>query len=117
MTEQIVSLKQRNARIRKSLRDKLGQGVWGLEEKDKFSHEEIVFLFARVFPVFGFEFIKEVRTSFPDCICVKNDEEVAIEFESVLSDFSDHINNHDLSKCQYIVCWEDDVGLYSSIKE
>lgn len=116
-SKQVESLKQQNARLRKVVKDKLGREVWGLDKKDKFTHEEIVFLFARVFPVFGIDYIKKVRSSYPDCICVKDDKEIAIEFEPVLSSFRDHINKDKLTQCQYIVCWKDDLELHSPIKE
>jgi hypothetical protein len=65
----------------------LGEGIWGLEKKDNFTHEEILFLFARVFPIFGIDYIKLIRTNYPDCICVMDGNEVGIEIESVLSSF------------------------------
>lgn len=116
-SKQVESLRQQNARLWKAIKDKLGSGVWGLDKKDNFTHEEIVFLFARVYPAFGIDYIKEVRSSYPDCICIKNGEEIAIEFEPVLSSFRDHIQKDDLGKCQYIVCWQDDLESYSPIKE
>ncbi|MHC4229366.1 MAG: hypothetical protein ACYSW0_18205 [Planctomycetota bacterium] len=119
MQEKILdSLRQQNARLRKAVKDKLGDGVWGLvKNKEAFTHEEILFLFARVYPVFGIDHIKEIRTNFPDCKCVKDGKEVTVEFEPVLSNFQDHINKDDLTRCQYIVCWKDDLDIYSPIRE
>ncbi len=115
-TGEMTHLKQQNAIMKKVVKDKLDLGVWGLNKKgDSFTHEEIVFLFARIFPVFGFEYIEKVRTSFPDCIAVKDDQEVSIEFEPKLSLFADHVGKHDLKKCQYIVCWKDDLEPYDSL--
>lgn len=110
-------LKAQVARFQAIARDKLGDGIWGLETKDKFTHEEILFLFARIFPILGFNSIKEIRTGFPDCICMKDNRKVGIEFEPVLSFFGDHIHKHDLNSCQYIVCWEDDLNLDDSVWE
>ena len=119
MQENIMNtLKQQNARLRKAVKDKLGKGVWGLvKSNDKFSHEEILFLFARIFQTFGIDHIVEIRTNFPDCKCIKDGEQIAIEFEPILSNFQDHVSNDDLSKCQCIVCWEDDLGVHSHIRE
>lgn len=117
MPTQLKSLQQQVAILRKVVQDKLGTGIWGLDKKETFTHEEIVFLFARVFPVFGIDFIKEIRTTYPDCICVRDGEEVEIEFEPLLSSFKDHINNKELSKCQYIVCWKNDLPLHSNIQK
>jgi len=119
MQENILNkLKQQNARLRKAVKDTLGEGVWGLKKSnEKFSHEEILFLFARIFPVFGIDHIVEIRTNFPDCECIKDGEKIAVEFETVLSNFRDHISNDDLSKCRCVVCWEDDLDVYSPIRE
>jgi hypothetical protein len=117
LKKQLDSLKQRNAIQRKLLRDELGDGIWGLEEKNSFSHEEIVFLFARVFPALGIDRIKKVQTNYPDCICEKDGQKFAIEFEPKLSQFNDHIGKHDLSECDCIVCWEDNLKKYDPIRE
>lgn len=118
MSQELRSLKQQNAILRKVAKDNLGKGVWGLnKDNDKFSHEEIVFLFARVFPVFGIDYVKEVRTEFPDCVCMKDGEEITIEFEPILSSFADHIKKDDLSKCKWIVCWEDNLDLHNNIRD
>lgn len=117
-TRELISLKQQNARLRKAIKDQLGVRIWGLnKEGEIFTHEEIVFLFSRVFPVFGIDYVKEIRTNFPDCLCVKDGEDIAIEFEPVLSSFRDHITKDDLSRCHYIVCWKDDLEPYSPIME
>ncbi|MGD0627564.1 MAG: hypothetical protein ABSB32_23050 [Thermodesulfobacteriota bacterium] len=108
------------ARLKTIVKDKLGYGIWGLKKEkteDKFTHEEIIFLFARIFRALGFDYIKKIRTEFPDCICIRENQEVGIEFEPVLSSFGNHIQEHDLNLCQYIVCWEDDLKLHDSISE
>ncbi len=104
-------------RCKTMVRDRLGDGVWGLgTEVDKFTHEEIVFLFARIFQALGFEYVKKVRTGYPDCLCVKDKREVGVEFEPVLSSFKEHITKKDdLAKCQFIVCWKDDTSPHDSI--
>ena len=117
MPTQLESLQQKVAIQKKIVHDKLGTGIWGLDKKEKFTHDEIVFLFARVFPVFGIDSIKVIRTTYPDCICFKDGKEVGVEFEPSLSSFKEHINKDDLSKCQYIVCWENDLPLHSNIQE
>jgi len=118
-TKELRSLNGQINRLKKAAKDNLGEGIWGLKKKEgeKFTHEEIVFLFARVFPVLGIDYIKEVRTEYPDCICVKEGIEIAIEFEPSLSSFKDHLRKDDLSKCQYVVCWKDDLGLYDPMRE
>jgi len=117
-TNESISLRQQNARLRKAVKDKLGPGIWGLDKGgENLTHEEIVFLFARVFPAFGIDYIKEIKTNYPDCICVKGDKDIRIEFEPLLSAFQDHINKDDLSKCQYIVCWMNDLSPYHNIQE
>lgn len=110
------SLQAQVARLKAISRDKLGEGIWGLKKtKDKFTHEEIIFLFSRIFNALGFDYIKEIRTEYPDCICVRENKEVGIEFEPILSSFADHIQKHDLNSCQYIVCWKDDLNPSDSI--
>lgn len=107
----VKRLTSQNAILRKAAADRLGLGYWGYTPKEerKITHEEIVFLFARSFQMLGFESILLIQTSFPDCIAVKDGLEKSIEFESYLSDF-DHIKKtDDLSKCDYVICWEDDL--------
>lgn len=108
------------SKLKELAKDSLGEGVWGLKKDgEKFTHEEIVFLFARVFPVLGIDHIKEIRSEFPDCTCVKEGIEIGIEFEPLLSSFKDHFGKegHDLSKCQCIICWKDDLGVYDSMHD
>jgi hypothetical protein len=116
MPTEETSERQQNAILRKVIKDRLGEGIWGLDKKESFTHEEILFLFARVFPVLGVDYVKEVRTKYPDCICVMDGKDIGIEFEPVLSSFQDHISKDDLSKCQYIVCWKNDLDPNSNIQ-
>lgn len=117
-TRELRSLRGQVNILKKIARDNLGQGIWGLEkDSEKFTHEEIIFLFARVFPVFGIDYIKEIRTEYPDCICVKERAEIGIEFEPLLSSFKDHLRKDDLTRCQYVVCWKNDLALHDPMSE
>jgi hypothetical protein len=118
-TKETRSLKQQIARLRKVARDQLGEGFWGLrKDAQNFTHEEIIFLFARVFSAYGIDYIREIRTNYPDCICVKEAQEIGIEFEPLLSSFQSHLaKNDDLTKCQYIVCWKDDLEIHSPLRQ
>jgi hypothetical protein len=92
-------LKAQVAKYRTMARQELGYGIWGLETKTKFTHDEIVFLFARIFPALGFDYVKEIRTGYPDCICMKNNDPVGIEFEPVLSSFT----SQELYSCSRLI--------------
>ena len=117
-TKKIESLQAQVSRSKKIIKDILGEGIWGLKKEDnKFTHEEIGFLFARLFYALGFDYVKKVRTEFPDCICHREGQEVGIEFEPVLSLFRDHIRKHDLDLCRYIICWENDLEPYDSMMD
>lgn len=120
MKKNYENLEKQNARLRKITYDKLGLGIWGLIKNvnDTFSHDEIVFLFARIYQALGFDSVKMIRSPYPDCICIKDEVEVGIEFEPNLSSFRDHIRKQDdLNLCHYIVCWEDDLDLNDSMLE
>ena len=117
---EILNQEQTVGILRKLVNDKYGPGIWGLKkENEKFSHEEMLFLFSRIFQAFGIDYIKEVRQTFPDCICIKADKEYTVELEPELSSFKEHINNpnHDLSKCNCIVCWKDDLDHYNNMRQ
>jgi hypothetical protein len=81
------------------------------------SEQEVVILFGLLLPRLPDRYlINEVRMPFPDCIAWKvgNDgsrQEVRIEFELRASNFIMH--KHDETKCDLIVCWEDDLGKFS----
>lgn len=95
--KKIVKLQQQLAVCKRLAKANLGEKIWGLEKKpgDKFTHEEVLFLFARIFFIYGFKSIKAVRTSYPDVIALKDEEEVGIEIEPVLSSFKNHISQGD----------------------
>jgi len=78
------------------------------EPTASFSHEEIIFLFARVFQGLGFDTIKKIQTQYPDCVATKATEDKRIEFEPLLSSFGTHLAD-DLSMCDYVICWADDL--------
>jgi hypothetical protein len=108
----IYSLKSKVAILRKFASDRLGEGYWGLDKDsdEKFTHEEILFLFARIFHAIGFDAIKKVRTTFPDVIATEDGVDKGIELEPLLSSFKRHLKaRDDLSLCDYIVCWKNDL--------
>ena len=75
------------------------------------NEQGVVLLFGMVALELGF-MVESVATGFPDCEakrCVSKKghlwERVSIEFEYQSRSFRDH--GHDASKCDLIVCWED----------
>lgn len=75
------------------------------------NEQGVVFLFGMVALELGF-IVESVITGFPDCEakrCVSRNkdlwERVKIEFEYQSRNFRDH--GHDSSKCDLIICWED----------
>ena len=104
---EIEKLNQSNASLRRVASKNWGSGYWGLspEENRKFSHDEIVFFFAKIHMYLGFESIISIQKEYPDCLALKQEQKKYIEFEPKLSCF----NHTELSKCNYIVCWEDDL--------
>ena len=76
------------------------------------NEQGVVFLFGMVSRELGF-FIEAVQQGFPDCEGkYLHDKQkniwarARIEFEYKASNFQKH--GHDASKCDFIVCWEDD---------
>jgi hypothetical protein len=74
------------------------------------NEQGVVFLFGRVLDDLNM-YIEEVRTAYPDCVARrytgKGWGKVYIEFEYLSSSFIQH--GHEPSKCDIIVCWEDDL--------
>ena len=103
--KQLNRLTQQVAILKRFVKDRLGEGCWGLNRQsyDKLTHEETLFLFARIFNKIGFDSIQSVSTTYPDVVAIKDGEEKKIELEPKLSDFKHHIDVHDLSNCDYVV--------------
>jgi len=115
---ELRSLQQLVARLRGLTRQRLGEGVWGLEKEPtaSFSHEEIVFLFARIFQALDLDTVQEIRTQYPDCVARMDDQVKYIEFEPFLSSFRPHAANDDLGMCDYIICWVDDLQPHDDLR-
>lgn len=111
-------LKQGRASLRRKATQELGIGYWGLKEKsdDNISHEEIVFLFAKIHDRLGFQAIRLIQTPYPDCIAIKDNEEKRIEFEVKTTDFYPKHRGAE-SSCNYIICWVDDKDTNVELKE
>ena len=69
----------------------------------------VVMIFGMIHKQLGFPYIVKVGAGFPDAVVMDQDGELRrIEFEYRLSNFLLH--RHDPSKCDFIICWEDDLG-------
>lgn len=117
--KKIEKIENRLAICRKAASDNLGIGFWSLnpEENHRFTHDEIIFLFARILNVLNFDYIETIRQEFPDCIAVQNNSRRFIEFEPYLSNFNHLKEIENGIKCDCIICWENDLDNYSSLKE
>ena len=82
-------------------------------DKPKFE-TGVISLFSKVHRELGFSFLKVLRDKYPDCIAEKRGKEVRIEFEKKSSNFE--AQKHDPKKCDYIVCWTNDLGALAPIK-
>lgn len=72
------------------------------------NEQELIYLFAKFHQDLGFPYILRIGSEFPDAeVMNKKRENKKIEFELVASNFKQH--GHDSSKCDFIVCWEDDL--------
>ena len=71
----------------------------------------VVALFSHYFGVLGFEKITCIQTQFPDCLAIRNNKEVRIEFELYSSRF-----DHDIRGCDVVVCWKKDKELPGKIE-
>ena len=76
----------------------------------------VVLLFGILHRELGFPYIIKVSASeYPDAIIVNKRGEVKrIEFEYIASNFRQH--GHDPNKCDYIVCWIDDLSEGDELK-
>jgi len=69
----------------------------------------VVMIFGMIHRQLGFPYIVRVRQGFPDAVVIDQDGEPRkIEFEYKASNFLQH--KHDPSQCDFIICWEDDLG-------
>jgi|Deesub1362B_J571_1020462.scaffolds.fasta_scaffold00003_171 hypothetical protein len=68
----------------------------------------VVALFSMYHKELGFPYIVKVKPDFPDAIIIDREGNVkTVEFELYASHFIAH--RHDPTKCDYIICWEDDL--------
>ena len=70
---------------------------------------EVILLFGMLMPHLERQFlINEYNGLFPDCFALMDGKEIGIEFEVNSSDFIRHGHPQDpnLSKCNLIICWE-----------
>ncbi|MGY5872512.1 MAG: hypothetical protein RTV72_09720 [Candidatus Thorarchaeota archaeon] len=73
------------------------------------NEQEVVFLFAQLYQKLGIGSITKVQTKYPDVQAMdKKGNVLKIELELLASNFLDH--DHDPTKCEWVVCWEDDLG-------
>ena len=74
---------------------------------------EVVMLFSLLIPHLEDSFAIDEGDSgtFPDCFALRNGERVGIEFELYANHFFDHRHNENsnLTKCNIIICWENDI--------
>ena len=76
----------------------------------------VVLLFGILHMELGFPYIVKVSSEYPDAIVINKRGEVkTIEFEYLASNFKQH--EHDPRKCDYIVCWIDDLPEDDELKE
>ena len=71
------------------------------------SESMVVFLFGTIFKHLNFKdiLIKDEKKGELDAVAEMDDGEIAIEFEANSRDFRRH--KHDPSKCNLLVCWND----------
>ena len=74
----------------------------------------VVELFKKIHLDLGFEKILNIQSKFPDCIALRNNHEVRIEFEFNSRNFLYH--RHKLKKCETIICWIDNLKDYQISK-
>lgn len=78
------------------------------------NEQEVVTLFAYVCKQLGYT-IKRVQAEFPDCFIIdKDNNEIRAEFEFKTNHF--RLHKHDITKCDMVIAWEDDINLGSKIK-
>jgi len=74
---------------------------------------EVVMLFSLLIPHLPDSYAIEEgdRGTFPDCLALRNGQKVGIEFELYANNFFDHKHdkNDNLTKCNIIVCWKNNI--------
>lgn len=74
---------------------------------------EVIMLFGLLLPHLKDSFVIDQGDFgvFPDCLALRNEERVGIEFELYASNFLSHGHPRDknLTKCNIIVCWENNI--------
>jgi len=65
----------------------------------------VIILFAEATQDVGFE-ILAIQSAYPDAVVLRDGIEYRVEFEFIASNFVNH--GHNPSKCDLIVCWEND---------
>lgn len=74
---------------------------------------EVVMLFSLLIPHLADSFVIEEgdRGVFPDCLALRNGQKVGIEFEVFADRFFEHKHHEDdnLTKCNIIVCWKNNI--------
>ena len=75
----------------------------------KVSHDEVIFLFGRIFRFLDFKdiYIAHQETGDFDAMALRGDDLINVEFEVYSQSFESH---HSLKSCDLIVCWKDDWG-------
>lgn len=68
----------------------------------------VIVLFSMLSSKLGYK-IKSINAKFPDGMILKDGTEKSVEFEYMASNFIRH--KHDLSKVDYIICWNNDTNL------
>lgn len=70
-------------------------------------HEEVIAMFSIFHRELGFPYIVRIRPYYPDAQVIDEDGEMKdVEFELR----SSYFRGHDPKLCDFIVCWEDDLG-------
>ncbi len=73
------------------------------------NEQEVVFLFAKLHEKLGVSTITKVQTKYPDVHAIdEKGNALKIELELLASNFLDH--DHNPSGCDWVVCWEDNLG-------
>lgn len=81
----------------------------GLLYEPTYEHE-VMILFGLLIPYLRDNFvIDQYPGTFPDCIALRNGQRVGIEFEVEASGFYDHEDEENLSECNLLVCWRNDI--------